>query len=167
MIKGYITNLGKYNEGELVGKWIDFPISEEELEKVYQEIGINEEYEEIFFTDWECEFDCGFGEYEDIDNINELAEQLEEIDRCGDLEKLEAIMEATGDDISDAIDQLEDAVFYPGYNLVEVAEELVNDCYGFKNVDEIFFRYFDYEAFARDLEFDGYTEVSGGVILTN
>lgn len=38
MLNGYITNLGKYNEGELVGKWIEFPITEAELEEVLEEI---------------------------------------------------------------------------------------------------------------------------------
>ena len=33
-MRGFITNLGKYNEGYLIGKWIDFPISEEELKEV-------------------------------------------------------------------------------------------------------------------------------------
>lgn len=164
MIKGFITNLGKYNEGELVGKWIDFPIEDEDLEAVFAQIGINDDYEEFFFTDWETEIDLNLGEYESIEAVNELAEALEEIDRHGDLEKLEAIIEATGYDIDQAIKQIDNAVFYPNYTLVEVAEELVNDCYGFRNVDEIFFRYFDYEAFARDLRFDGYTETSTGVI---
>ena len=35
MLKGYIANLGKYNEGFLIGEWVEFPISEEELEAVY------------------------------------------------------------------------------------------------------------------------------------
>ena len=47
-IKGYITNLGKYNEGVLLGEWITFPIDENELEEVFERIGINEEYEETF-----------------------------------------------------------------------------------------------------------------------
>lgn len=163
MIKGYITNLGKYNEGYLIGKWIDFPITEEELEKVYEEIGINEEYEEIFFTDWETEIDMELGEYENIDDLNELAEDLQQLD-CYDLEKLEALMEAESYTAREALDRLDDAVYYSGMDMVEVAEEIINDCYGFNNVDEIFFRYFDYEAFARDLRFDGYTETSKGVI---
>lgn len=165
MIKGYITNLGKYNEGFLIGKWIDFPITEEELEKVYEEIGINEEYEEIFFTDWETEIGLDLGEYESIEAINELAEELGRLDTY-DIEKLEAIMEANGDSVTEALNQLDDAVYYPGYNMVEVAEEIVNEYYGFKNVDDILFRYFDYESFARDLRFDGYTETSTGVIYT-
>lgn len=27
----YLTNLGKYNEGELVGEWVELPVSDEEL----------------------------------------------------------------------------------------------------------------------------------------
>lgn len=163
MFKGYITNLGKYNEGYLIGRWIDFPISEEDLDEVLQQIGINEEYEEFFFTDWEDDFGMELGEYENIDDLNELAEELQNLDSY-DLEKFEALMEAEGYTAREALDRMDDAVFYSGMELIDVAEEIVNDCYGFKNVDEIFFRYFDYEAFARDLRFDGYTETSKGVI---
>ena len=31
--EAYITNLGKYNEGELVGEWVKFPTTSEELQK--------------------------------------------------------------------------------------------------------------------------------------
>ena len=165
MLKGFITNLGKYNEGILQGEWIDFPISEDELEEVLERIGINEEYEEFFFTDWECEVDIdALDAYEDIDAINELAENLEEFERYDEIDKLEAIMEATGDNIFDAITYMDDAVFYSGYTLEEVAEEIVSDCY---DLPEIALRYFDYEAFARDLSFDGYTETDFGVICIN
>ena len=75
-MKAFITNLGKYNEGELVGKWISLPISEEELEEVLKEIGINDEYEEYFFTDYEIDADIRLGEYESIETLNELAEKL-------------------------------------------------------------------------------------------
>ena len=70
-IKGFITNLGKYNEGELIGKWITFPIDDEELKEVLEEIGINERYEEYFFTDFENNI-FNFGEYESIENINDI-----------------------------------------------------------------------------------------------
>ena len=49
-------------------------------------------------------------------------------------------------------------------DLEEVAEELVNESYFTKDTPDIFTRYFDYKAFARDLGFDGYTETSYGVI---
>jgi len=44
----YLTNLGRYNEGVLQGKWLKLPASKEALEKVLDEIGINEMYEEYF-----------------------------------------------------------------------------------------------------------------------
>ena len=38
--EAFVTNLGKYNEGELVGEWVKFPISAEEMQKVFERIGI-------------------------------------------------------------------------------------------------------------------------------
>ena len=54
----FITNLGKYNEGNLVGEWVKFPTTEEELKKVFERIGIESgapdeyggHYEEWFIT---------------------------------------------------------------------------------------------------------------------
>lgn len=48
-----IQNLGKYNEGELVFKWLDLPATHEEIEQAMTDIGINEEYEEYMIADWE------------------------------------------------------------------------------------------------------------------
>lgn len=81
----YLTNLGKYNEGELVGEWVDLPISEDELEQVYSRIGISDKpdaygnyYEETFITDYESDIDGLYiGEYDSVSELNELAEILE------------------------------------------------------------------------------------------
>ena len=54
----FITNLGKYNEGALVGEWVKFPTTAEELKKVFERIGIGakddfgQTYEEWFITDF-------------------------------------------------------------------------------------------------------------------
>ena len=37
----YIANLGKYNEGELVGAWFTPPV---DFEEVKERIGLNDEY---------------------------------------------------------------------------------------------------------------------------
>lgn len=39
-ISAFITNLGKYNEGELIGQWVSFPTSAEEMQRVLSAIGI-------------------------------------------------------------------------------------------------------------------------------
>lgn len=36
--EAYITNLGKYNEGELVGEWVKFPTTSEDLKKYLNEL---------------------------------------------------------------------------------------------------------------------------------
>jgi antirestriction protein len=59
---------------------------------------------------------------------------------------------------------MDDSTFYPGYSLEEVAEEIVSECY---DLPEFALRYFDYEAFGRDLSFDGYTKTYTGVICIN
>lgn len=164
-IRGFITNLGKYNEGYLVGEWVDFPIDEDELEEVLERIGINEEYEEYFFADWEIP-DLNyveFGEYENVDKINEIAEMLESLDES-DLNKLNAIMDTETNALDEAINSMDEYIFYENMTLKEVACELVEECYFTKDTPDIFQRYFDYEAFARDLSFDGYTETAWGVI---
>lgn len=76
----YVTNLGKYNEGELIGEWVDLPIDNDELLEVYRRIGINTEYEEIFLSDYESEIEGitrYISEYTPIEELNALASELE------------------------------------------------------------------------------------------
>ena len=97
VFKGYVTNLGKYNEGSLIGEWVEFPIEEDDFDEVLERIGIGEEYEEYFFTDYDYS-DCPnleFGEYESYKSLNDIAEQIESLDKW-DMEKLNAIVEAWG-----------------------------------------------------------------------
>lgn len=64
----YIANLGKYNEGELVGDWFTPPI---DFDTVKEQIGLNDEYEEYAIHDYELPFDVG--EYTPISEINRNA----------------------------------------------------------------------------------------------
>ena len=163
MLKGFITNLGKYNEGYLIGEWITFPISEEDLAAALERIGINDQYEEYFFTDWENDYDINFdfGEYANIDHINEVIEVVENLD-FSELQLLKAVCECEG------LPDLEyfnpdSYIFYEGMTLEEVAYDIA-EAYETKD-NEFIFRYFDYEAFARDLSFEGYQESKYGVYI--
>ena len=110
--EAFVTNLGKYNEGELVGEWVKFPISAEEMQKVFERIGIGSKdefgqpYEEWFITDYECPVSGVYdmlGEYENLDKLNYLAARIDEMDKW-DQEKFTAIMEAGCDEVSDIDD---------------------------------------------------------------
>ena len=92
--EAFITNLGKYNEGELIGEWLKFPTTPEELQNVFERIGIGSKdeygnsYEEWFISDYDCYVDglaSKLGEYENLEELNYLASELEEL---GDYEYL-------------------------------------------------------------------------------
>ena len=40
LFEAYITNLGKYNEGELVGETLKFPTTTEEVQGLLKRIGV-------------------------------------------------------------------------------------------------------------------------------
>ena len=111
-IEGFITNLGKYNEGKLIGKWIEFPIDEDELNEALKEIGCkytdengkvyNELYEEFFFSDWECEIPLKFGEYESISDVNDIAERVENL-MDYEQDVLKVILEEHTSDVDEAL----------------------------------------------------------------
>ena len=44
--EAFVTNLGKYNEGFLVGEWVKFPVTNEEMQAIFRRIGIGRRYEE-------------------------------------------------------------------------------------------------------------------------
>ena len=95
-IEAYVTNLGKYNEGELVGEWVKFPVTLDELKAVYERIGIDAEHEEVFITDYDMDLygvSKQLGEYESLDKLNYLAGLLENLS-APDREKYEAVLES-------------------------------------------------------------------------
>jgi len=91
----FVTNLGKFNEGEIVGECINFPIKQEAFQEVLNKIGINENYEEWFFSDYDTNLHGlseMLGEYENVDELNYLAARLQVMDSY-DYEKFYAMVE--------------------------------------------------------------------------
>lgn len=155
MLNIFITNLGKYNEGELIGEWVELPISEEDLEKVFERIEINERYEEFFITDYETDIpDFKVGEFDSVDELNELTETLENLDGS-DKEVVYALLSESYD-IQEAIEKKDDCyIYWNCEDMTDVAYEVVEQCGYLHNVPETIARYFDYEAFGRDLRIEG------------
>ena len=164
----FITNLGKYNEGNLVGEWVKFPTTEEELKKVFERIGIEPgapdeyggHYEEWFITDYDCYVPgltevAQLGEYENLDELNYLASKLMELDDC-ELDRLEAAMEVadeTGNvkDIINLIDNPEKYEVYPGIENDEDLGRYYADEMVYIHLTDEVRDYFDYEAYGRDM----------------
>lgn len=163
LISIFLNTWGNYNEnGADGGFWVDLPCNlDKTLERLAKSTGEQVEEMEVFINDFSVEIDGVYiDEYTDINRLNEIAEQLEEMD-ADELEKIEAIVETEGGSIEKAVEDIDKYTYYSGYTLEDVAYEIVEECY---NLPEIAQLYFDYAAFARDLEFDGYTETAHGVI---
>lgn len=167
--EAYITNLGKYNEGELIGEWVKFPTTYEEMQKVFERIGIGKEdefgnvYEEWFITDYGCYVDGIYdvlGEYESLDELNYLANSIEAMDKY-DFERFEAAIaygEYTGS-VKDLINLTENLDCYDFYSDIHDHSDLgyyyVNEA-GIYDLDKMgqLANYIDYEAFGRDIAMD-------------
>lgn len=155
-MKIFLTNLGKYNEGELIGEWVELPASNEELQEVFDRIGINEEYEEYFITDYECDF-YEVGEYENIDTLNDIAARIEELDE-EESEVVKALISELGFTLNEAIEKANNGdyrIYYDCENMEDVAYQVVDECGYFENTLDIVANYFDYKSFGRDLEIEG------------
>lgn len=122
LFEAYITNLGKYNEGRLVGETLKFPATTEEVQALLKRIGVDGvRYEEIFITSFDGDvlglYDH-LGEYESIDELNHLAHVLSDLDQS-DIEKFEAVIDSgeyTGSvhDLINLAQNLDCYDFYPG-----------------------------------------------------
>ena len=160
----FVTNLGKYNEGELVGEWVKFPTTAEEMKKVFDRIGIGQKddfgqpYEEWFITDYDCYVDGLYdklGEYESLDELNYLASKLDEMSQ-GEYEQFQAAMEI-GDhsgSVQEIINLTENLDCYDVYPDIHDYDDLGRyyiDELDAMQVPEHLRNYIDYEAYGRDV----------------
>ena len=170
----YLTNLGKYNEGELVGEWVDLPIDEDELQEVFKRIGISDKpdpetgsiYEEYFITDYESDIGISVGEYDSLSHLNEIAEAIEDLDDW-DLQIFKNAVEAGYIDADDILDFDPDRFrLYEGvYSDDELGATIIDEIYGGLSElpKDVLEDNFDYEGFGRDcrLEWDPYSWLDG------
>lgn len=126
-------------------------------------------YEEYAIHDYESDLsNFEIGEYDNIHELSELIERIEDLKEY-ELEEVMAILESEGGSLYDALSTHEngDFTFYEGIDTyAELAEMFVDEgCFGDTKAMGNLVDYIDFEALGRDLSFDGYTEVSNGIIL--
>lgn len=165
--EAYITNLGKYNEGELIGEWVKFPTTPEELHDVFERIGIGTRdefgnpYEEWFISDYDCYVDGLYeklGEYESLDELNYLASKIEELNDY-EYDHFQAAMQVSDytDSVKDLINLIDNLDKYDVYPGIENEEDLGRYCIeeiGMMEIPDHLKYYIDYEAYGRDIALD-------------
>jgi antirestriction protein len=175
MINVYITNLGKYNEGYLIGKWLKLPATDEEIKKILKEIGIDGViYEEYFFTDWECIEGIDINEYSSLNELNNIADTLESLSE-DELKICECLMKNEGCFLDEAIEKKDERIIFNLDNdtsldtYSNLAYAYINQIYGDVNrLDkDTLARYFDFESFGRDLSFDYFIDDNLNIAISN
>lgn len=183
MMNLYLANLGKYNEGELVGTWLELPCTEEQFEETLVKIGVatmvNGEfkmgkiekdekgfeyiYEEYAIHDWECDIKgVEISEYSDIEKLNNIATVWED---ANDYEKrcFEALVECgcvDMEDIENMDNILDEHCFLELEDMFNMDESLG---YALAELNGVIYElekigmenYFDYEKYGRDARFNG------------
>jgi len=158
----FLTNLGKYNEGELLGQWLKLPCSDSQLKATLKAIGIGEEYEETFITDYENDYGFEINEYDSLTLLNEIAEGISDLT---DNEKklLCAVLEREYHSLYQMQGILDSLGEYHLCPNVTDHEELGNyyihelEHHDLDKMGELA-NYLDYEAYGRDIDFNS----SGG-----
>lgn len=149
----YVANLAEYNNGKLVGEWIELPQSKNDLHAILNEILGDDE--ELAIHDYECDY-MQIGEYDNIFKLNEIAETMEGLEEY-EQKALKAFLE-NGDDFIKALEKVNDGDFRIYSNcdsMCHVAMEIENEC-GFSQ--DQYDMYLDIDALARDIEIEYYSE---------
>ena len=174
MLNVWIGNLGKYNEGELVGEWLELPVSKKELDAFLREkVGLQltqEEvdkalvetgvcYEEYMINDYETDLPIKISEYTNLTMLNLLALASEKVNN---MEAIEAYIDSQStDDIEEIINIMLQEDDIPFYSYEEDSEYLSNEeKYGmskanWNGLQEVLDQhnvsdYFDYERYGAD-----------------
>lgn len=155
----YLTNLGRYNEGVLMGEWVKLPVDKDKLQEVLDRIGINQQYEEYFISDYETLFaNLHISEYASINDLNELAERIEGL-ADHDYDKLAAVLECESStsiaEILELIDDLDSIELLEDVDSDEgLAEYYLDNGYIFCEVPDNIKYYLDLQRLGRDIRLE-------------
>lgn len=155
--KVFLNTWGAYNEGCIGYGWM----APDEARAFIEE---DEERDggEWFIADIDNYLGVDFGslEYADVLAILDTIETLEDMDEW-EMDEIVALMEYKGtNDVQEAIDDRDSYTFYAD---LDQYHDCCDECIDFGN-NELMERYFDWDAYHRDCDFDIY-EASNGVCI--
>ena len=148
-IKIYVASLEAYNNGKMVGDWVT-PTAYLSFEKFNDAIQIaTKNADEVAVHDYEgIDLD---NEYPDFEDLYYFCQALE--DSWLDNEAIIAYAENTGEELdNELIADAENSYVGTFSSFQEYAEDYADEL--IHSTDDFLKSYFDYESFARDLEYD-------------
>lgn len=152
-----IRNL--YNDNEFT---IAFPTTGDELDKA-QDRATSYGLHDYVIVDLEGFYGLVDSSWCSVYGLNDIAERLERLED-EDADKLEAMAEYC-DNLDDIESAWDGSYFIPGATLADYAEELAYECgYMPSELPSWISYHIDWEGVGRELSYDGYSEINGGVL---
>lgn len=160
----FITNLAKYNNGELVGEWFTLSDGQEKLSEVLKRVLGNDE--EYFITDFEADFQIN-----EYDNLTELVEFATLFDNLDEMERTVATyyLNDYGLSRSEVLEKMQndslmdDCIVYEAENETDLGYAIA-ECMDIPKHLEM---WIDYEAIGRSEVHNGATQVGDYFIIAN
>lgn len=150
----YVSTYAKYAAGNLTGKWLDLEdySDKETFIEACRELHKDEQDPEFMFQDFEDVPSDTVSESSIDPAIWDFIE-LDEHER----DVVEAYMDATGTNLEEALSEAQDRLIGYGMDRAEVAEEFLEGTGTLDEIPEHLRHYFDFDAYARDMEIEGYS----------
>ena len=154
-----IRNLYNGDEFKIV-----FPLDDEIMDRAIRRATSNGEHD-YAIVDIDGFYNFVDSDFTNIDELNDIAERVERLeDEDEDADKLEAMAEYC-DDLDDVERVWDDSYFIPDTTLADYAEELCYECgYMPSELPGWISCHIDWEGVGRELSYDGYSEINGGVL---
>ena len=157
--KVFLNTWQAYNEGSIGYGWFDASEAREFIDENPERDG-----GEWFIADIDNYLGVDFGtlEYANVLDIIDAIETLEQMENC-EIDEIVAMMEYLGThDVQEAIDNLDSYTFFEN---IDSYHDSCDDLIDFGN-NELLERYFDYDAYHRDCDFDIF-EANNGICILN
>lgn len=162
-LRFYAACLSSYNAGILHGQWIEATTDVEEMgEAVAAMLKASKApgAEEWAIHDYDGFFPRGLGEFPGLEVIAKWVEVIEAAEEHGlDAEVARKVAENYGEphngEFSEALECITDRYLGTHESLAAYAEHYLDETRGLEGVPDTLARYFDFQAFGRDLELGG------------
>lgn len=147
-IRIYVGSYAGYNDGILDGRWHDLPST-----TLWEDIKEScvDGAEEFGIFDYEADFTIG--EWDNIDELNETAEQIDGMSE-EEAEIIAALIEEQGCSLTEALDKKDDCIYWEYSDMADIAYHYYIEC-GLVSEDAPLINYVDWSTVGRDMSYDG------------
>lgn len=166
--RAYIACLASYNAGILHGEWIDLDGTEDIAEAIGSIILTSPEPDAVEWAIHDHEYCGNLSEYAGLSGLQNITDAFEQCESNGiDWEPFIAFCDHLGEDIEpDCIRKFQDAFAGSSRSLEDWCEDFLEETGQLQSLPENLRFYFNYAAFARDMEInDVFTLDHGGDVL--